>query len=132
MTAHPSIDARDEALIAGRRLLFDALPGPRVGDYIDFADGVTRRISHIWSIEPRSIQTSEGGSFYFDNGFCSFSGGLHPGIPADTLTLMPAPREGTAWCFHHDYATAHNGGTFTLLFRVYACTLTSTARGTHA
>jgi len=107
--------------------------GPAVGDYIDFADGVTRRISHVWTFGDITVQTSDGGSFYLANGSLSYSGGLYhgwnnvirPGIPIETLTLTGETREGAVWFFHHDWHTAHNGVYTTMRFAVYTCTLPS-------
>jgi len=117
------LDDRDRAILADRAGLFNARCGPRVGDYVDFADGITRRISHIWDIAPCTVQTSDGGSWYLGKGFCSFSGGLHPGIARETLTLTGEVREGSLWFFHHDYHTADNGVETTIPFRVYSTTI---------
>jgi hypothetical protein len=96
---------------------------PRVGDYVDFADGVSRRVSHVWDWGTPSVQTSDGGSFYLGDEGCSFSGGLYPGVYTDTLTLTGETREGSVWFFHHNYATAHNGVETTMPFAVYRCSL---------
>jgi hypothetical protein len=123
------LDTRDLTILSQRAGAYAAQSGPRIGDYVDFADGVTRQISHIWDLLPvPSIQTSDGGSFYLGDGYCSFSGGLHPGIPADTLNLTEETREGQVWFFHHNYTTAHNGIDVVIPFCVYRCTLTSQRR----
>jgi hypothetical protein len=41
-----ALDDRDKAILAARVAAFDSTEGPRVGDYVRFADGVTRRISY--------------------------------------------------------------------------------------
>ena len=124
-------DERDRAIVAEREQALNADQGPRVGDYVEFANSVTRRISHMWPAfadtgdgwsAPASAQTSEGGSFYLGDGYVSFSGGLHPGIPVDTLTRTEEMRPGSVWVFHHDWHTAHNGVDTEIPFRVYHST----------
>ena len=118
----PTIDDRDHELIATRSVALAARTTPQVGDFVDFANGVTRRISHCWTTWPDpTIQTSDNGSFYLGSEGYSFSGGLYPGIPAEIFAPTDERREGSAWLFHHDYATAHNGVYFTVPFRVWNC-----------
>src|SRR5271167_3580103 len=74
------LDDRDAAIVAERMARMDARPGPRVGDFVRFADGVERRISHYWQAEPdmpgwqAGAQTSDGGSWHLGSEGCSFSG----------------------------------------------------------
>ena len=131
----PTLDDRDREIIATRSAALAARTIPQVGDFVDFANGITRRISHLWPDWPDpTIQTSDGGSFYLgttgcsvSGSFylgttgCSFSGGLYPGIPADLFTPTDERREGSAWLFHHDDAEAYNGVYFTVPFRVWRC-----------
>ena len=126
VTGRGTLDDRDREILSTRAFLFWARHfGPSVGDYVDFADGVTRRISHVWTFGDLTVQTSDGGSFYLGEGYCSFSGGLHPGVAMDTLALTGAMREGAVWFFHHDYTTAHNGVYTSMPFAVYTCSLPS-------
>jgi hypothetical protein len=126
-----ALDDRDRAILstrAGKRAARIRDDCPQVGDYVDFADGVTRRVSHVWhlGIVP-GIQTSEGGSFYLEpSGACSFSGGLGPAVPAYSMQLTGATREGLVWFFHQDFHTAHNGIETTIPCAVWQCTLPST------
>jgi hypothetical protein len=101
----PTFDDRDATILAKRVAAFDPTEGPREGDYVEFSDGVTRRISYVW---PSAVQTSDSGSFYLGNGYMSFSGGLYSTVPTETLTLTDAVREAWAWFFHHDQREAHN------------------------
>ena len=118
----PAIDDRDRELITTRSATLAARTTPQVGDFVDFTNGITRRISHLWTAWPDpSIQTSDNGSFYLAAGACSFSGGLYPGIPAELFTPTDERREGSAWLFHHDDAEAYNGVYFTVPFRVWRC-----------
>jgi hypothetical protein len=123
-------DERDAAIVATRTASLDELDGPRVGDYVRFADGTERRISYAtpaeWLPEVDSIQTSDGGSWYLGDGYVSFSGGLHPGVERASLTLTDETQRGSVWIFHHDYATAHNGVNASIPFRVYECSLEAT------
>jgi hypothetical protein len=118
------LDDRDATILAERIAMYDEIPGPRVGDFVTFADGVTRRISYIWRDEhdvPFSAQTSDGGSYHLGNGYVSMSGGLYAGVKPETLTLTDQQRDGRVWFFHHDHWTAHNDIHVTMPFRVFSC-----------
>ena len=114
------LDERDEAIRQQRAALFAQHTTPQVGDFVRFADGVTRRISYVWKEEP-AIQTSRGGSWHIAGSYASFSGGLYPAIPRSTLTLEPERRDGVFWFFHHDHACAHNGVDCMIPCRVWTC-----------
>lgn len=115
-TLTPQLDDRDRDLFTARAESYDRIGGPRVGDYVEFADGVIRRVSHVWD---DGVQTSDGGSFYLGNGYISFSGGLYPSIPFSSLTDTGEKRNGSVWLFHHDWARAHNGVHSEISFRVF-------------
>jgi len=130
--SRPTFDGRDAEIRMDRIILLDAVTKPRQGDYVVFANGITRRISHVWDwsgcegVEPDediSVQTSTGGSWYLGEGYCSFSGSLYRGVPGKSLTLTSEKRPGSAWFFHHDFAGAGCGVDVTLDFRVYTCNL---------
>lgn len=119
---HTTLDQRDSEIIAQRLANIDSIDGPRVGDFVRFADNVERRISYHWRDDEGwdgGCQTSEGGSFYLGEHGCSFSGSLHPSVPTETLTLTDERRDGYVWIFHHDWHTAHNGVDVQIPFRVY-------------
>lgn len=116
-------DERDHQIVAARLAALDEREGPRVGDFVIFADGVIRRFSHDW--DEHGLQTSDGGSWYLGDGYISFSGGLHPTIKRDTLTLAAEHRDAAVWIFHHDMAAAHRGVHVTVPLRVFHCTLPS-------
>lgn len=130
------LDATDTAILAGRQQAYlhrkNPTPGnfpfaPANGDFVVFADGVVRRISHAH--ENGSIQTSDlrdtiqSGSFYLGEGYMSFSGGLHGGVPKSSLTLADEFRIGRAWFFHHGEVGADRGVEVTLRCFVWNCNL---------
>lgn len=117
----PEPDERDRDIIARRLAALDQDQGIHIGDYIDFADGVTRRLSHVWH-DDYGVQTSDGGSFYLGDGFVEFSGSLHRPVPHRTLTSTGERRPGGIWVFHHDWHEAGNGVHDVIPFRVYRCT----------
>ena len=114
-----TLDDKDREIIAERVTRFNTLPGPRVGDYIDFADGTTRRIAYVW--EDGDIQTTDGGSFHFSGGGCDFSGSLYRSVPPRSVVPTGETRSGMVWIFHHGHTEAHNGVTGVIDFRVYRC-----------
>jgi hypothetical protein len=123
-----ALDERDWLILQDRLAELDTIDGPRVGDWVVFADGVERRISQRWQFPADedgpaidAVQTSSGGSFYLGDGYVSFSGGLFGSVPTATLEATGQFREGRVWFFHHDHWTAHNGVQSVGLFRVFLC-----------
>lgn len=119
-----NLDDRDRAIIADRVAEMDERPGPRVGDFVIFADGVTRRISLIWGEDSEGghAQSSDDGSFHLKSGYVDFSGALHGSVHLTTLTRTGETRDGRVWIFHHGVRTAHNAVDADVPFRVYRCT----------
>jgi len=124
------LDEQDQEIYRERQLRLDNRRSPDMGDWVEFADGVTRRISHVWRAsegwEDTTVQTSDGGSFYLGNdGSVSFSGSLYRSIDIKTLTFTGEFRPASAWFFHHDWMSAGNGIDVMADFRVYRSTLNS-------
>ena len=119
------LDTVDLAILNRRIEAYTASAGPAEGDWVEFADSVARRVSFVtplsWLPECDSVQTSDGGSWYFGEGYASFSGSLFPGVRRGTLTDTGEWRNGSCWFFHHDHAMAHNGVDVEAPFRVYRC-----------
>jgi hypothetical protein len=123
-----TLDKKDQDILAARVAAFDPTEGPRVGDHVEFADGVIRLISYVWTDGAEwlgGVQTSDGGSFYLGHGRMQFSGSLYMSVPHETLTLTEDTRETRAWFFHHDYHTAHNGIDVPVTMRLWKSTATA-------
>lgn len=118
-----TLDARDEALVARRIELRDAVPTPRVGDALRFPDGELRRISYLWGDGAQTTWPKEGGSFYLGGSGCSYSGSLRPCVPLTSLTLTDETLELSAWVFHHDYMVAGGAVHVKIPCRVYECSV---------
>lgn len=122
------LDARDAEIVAERVALYALRQGPRVGDWVVFADGTIRRISYRWTDGTGwdgGTQTSHlhEGNYHLGKVGVSFSGGLRPHVPTDTLTDAEVTHDATAWIFHHDHSGAGRGVYFSAPFRVYTCSL---------
>lgn len=119
----PVFDKRDGEIVRERLRAMDERPGARMGDYVRFACGTLRRISHVWwAGEPdTAVQTSAGGSWYLGEAGCSFSGSLFRSVPLDSLTLTDEQMQGRVWIFHHGWAQAHSAVHATVPFRVFTC-----------
>lgn len=115
-----ALDERDLALLTQRQAALDAIPGPRVGDWVEFPDSIVRRISYLW---PADAQTSDGGSFYLGKGYVSMSGSLYRSVPTASLVRTERTRPGSVWFFHHDFPAALGGVETSALFRIYTCPL---------
>lgn len=122
-------DDEDAALLAERIEARDKLEGPRLGDFVRFAEGVevprlsrdddsrVGRFVHDWGDD---IQWYRDGSFYLcKGGGCSYSGTLNPAIPKSSLTLTDDKEYGSFWFFHHDMAGASRGVYVKAPCRVY-------------
>lgn len=123
-----TLDERDQAILAESVAALDQDDRPRVGDWIDFPDGTSRRVSYLWCDEfgeplANGVQTSAGGSWYLGHGYCSFSGSLFTGVDVSTLELTDETRDGSVWFFHHGFRMAHNGVGAAVAFRVYRCSV---------
>ena len=121
-----TIDLQDKAIIAQRIANYARISGPRVGDFVTFADGKKRRVAHVWPADWNDdnvarVQTTDGGSFYLGDGYISYSGSLYPSIKADTLREV-GKRDGRAWIFHHDWHVADGGVDFQMEFRSFIST----------
>jgi hypothetical protein len=113
------LDERDQALVAQRLAARESLPGPQVGDFVQFAQGPRRRVSYVC---PESVQTSDEGRYYLcESGACDFSGPLYRPVPLATLTPTAEHLAGSAWIFHHDRVWDHNGVEFQTDFELYTC-----------
>ena len=119
-TRGEELDTIDSTIYKERTDALARERSPMVGDYVEFSDGVVRRISHDWG---DSVQTSDGGSWYLGNGYLSFSGSLYPSVAKSALADTGTLREGHAWFFHHDWRTAHNGIDVLVNLRVWAASV---------
>lgn len=120
------LDTRDIELIGQRQEARKALIGPLVGDFVHMLDGSLRRFTHDWG---DGLQTTCGPSsacygdvsFYLNsNGNAGFSGSLDPSIPNARLEIVPHEyNDGGFWIFHHDFAAAYAGVSFSIPCKVY-------------
>lgn len=122
----PQFDERDEEIKLARVKLFEARPGPRVGDFVLMLDGTTRRFTFNhgpeWGIQTSAVLDGKVcmGSYYFNAGGClDYSGGLDSAIPHDTLIDTGQTRPAWCWFFHHDWAGADCGVDTQITVRVY-------------
>jgi hypothetical protein len=119
----PEFDNVDAEILANRERLFNLVPGPRVGDYLRTPQGLLR-FTHDWG---DSIQTTVrpthpcngDASFYLSDGYASFSGSLDPAIDKALLRDTEEKERGSFWFFHHNFAGADRGVSFTIACRVF-------------
>lgn len=114
------LDDRDLTIKEKRLAKWNKVEGPRVGDWCIMPDGTMRRFTYDWGDR---IQTTCAGSndasFYFGDGYMSFSGSLDPPILKEKLIDTWTMKEGNAWFFHHNYPAASNGVYCRVPCRVY-------------
>jgi hypothetical protein len=124
------VDEQDEKIIAERMTALDAVTGPRVGDWVHFANEVRWRISNVIHYPAdgdtpavHKVQTSDGGSYHLGAGYVSMSGSLEDPVPVSSLTLTEQTKDARLWIFHHGLAGGDRGVDFTRPMRVYQCSL---------
>jgi hypothetical protein len=129
--AKPDFDEKDAEILARREALYNARPGPRVGDFV-FLPGETepRRFTHAWD---DVIQTTSGpgagGSFHLGEhdswgagpheAYVSFSGSLARGVSRKCLQETNETKRGGVWFFHHGFSGANRGVDASMDFRVF-------------
>ena len=108
---NPHLDPQDMAILRERATRFAALPGPRVGDWVQMADGSLRRFTHDWGDDIQTTLPNTGSATFYltPEGCASYSGGLDRAILKSSLTLISEALDGRFWFFHHNWARAHNG-----------------------
>ena len=111
-------DPQNQAILKRNMAAFDKKAGPRVGDYVRFSCGTTRRISHHWG---DAVQTSAGGSFCLGEGHISFSGQLYRSVPVESLTLTNEQQDGAVWFPDRDWLRADCAVHARVPFRVFVC-----------
>lgn len=126
-------DDRDEEILRKRQAMLSERTEIKQGDRVIFADGVQRWVSHVWEAYehptdgfPTTVQTSDGGSFYLGEGYCSFSGGLFTPVPFEHFTRTDETAELSAWFFHHDWHRAHSAVYAVVDVPVWRCSVPST------
>lgn len=117
-----TFDAIDEEMRLKGINIWRTIPGPRVGDFVEMADGRFARISVLYADRFQVADPRFGASFHFLWWYCSYSGGHGASYPLAALALTNATREGDVWVFHHDIAGAHRGVGCTIRCRVYRLT----------
>ena len=119
--SQPEFDAKDREILADREAAFNALSGPRVGDWCIMPnEEKPRRFSHDWGDAIQTSWPKHGtGSIYLGQGYASYSGSLDPSLPKIALIDTGERRPGQFWFFHHDHSRAHNGVHFEIDCRVY-------------
>lgn len=92
---------------------------PLVGDWVDFPDDHTERVSYVWQ---DSLNTSDGGSFHLcERGDGVFSGPLNGSIKLEHFTDSGMTRPGWFWLYHHNVWHAYNAVHCRAPCRVWNC-----------
>ena len=112
------LNDKNKAILVARELAFNAISGPRVGDFY-INEKTYSRFTHDWgdSIQGQHVDTN--GSFYLAGSYASYSGGLSPAIDKANLELTDEVKEGVFWFFSENQRMAHNGITVWLNCRVF-------------
>lgn len=100
-------DDRDQEILAEGLHAFNLVVGPRVGDYVIFADGVIRRLIYDWGDR---VQGTDNGSFHLSrSGRINASGRCYVDTPKGNLSPTGDTMPGKVWFFHHDIPGAGRG-----------------------
>jgi len=112
------LNEKNKAILAARELAFNAILGPRVGDFY-INENTYSRFTHDWGDSIQGQYVGTNGSFYLAGSYASYSGGLSPSIDKANLELTDEVKEGVFWFFSEDRARAFNGIDVWLNCRVF-------------
>jgi hypothetical protein len=114
------IRGKNEDLIKLREVAFNNIEGPRLGDYVIMPNYGYERICNDLDDRVQTTDGRFGSSFHmFEDGCCSFSGGLNQPIGKDDFELTDQGKEGSFWFFSEGIVGAGRGHHFNLMCRVY-------------
>lgn len=107
---------RNAKILAERVAEFDAIEGPRVGDWLRLTDGSYARLANV---EDSFFQCGVG-SYYFYGFACDFSGSLSCQCPPTRALRQTGDiRPGKIWFFNGHEVGPNNGVDFEIEFRVF-------------
>lgn len=108
---------QNEIILQKRTALFNAISGPRVGDYLKLPYGLYTRFTHEWD---NSFQTGgNSGNAYFLGEHCSYSGSLDSGVKKSDIVPTDEKKLGAVWFFNKDIAGPNRGIYYEIEFRVF-------------
>lgn len=125
-------DERDEEILRKRQDMLAERTEIKQGDRVVFADGVKRWVSYVWKEwiddvgHPRTVQTSDAGSYYLGDGCCVMSGSLFTPVNLEHFTRTDETTELGVWFFHHDWHQAHSAVYAQVDVPVWHCDVPST------
>jgi hypothetical protein len=116
-------DDVDAEILKQRQAEFDAVPGPRVGDFLRVGEDFLR-FTHDWDDSLQTtvphLSSAYSASFYLgEKGYVSFSGSLDPPIDKTRLQYTGETKDGAFWFFHHGWQGAHRGVQCSIPCRVF-------------
>jgi len=121
MDLQNELDERNRTILAELVAAHEERDGPRVGDFViwreQYGARVYRRIAHDWGDD---VQTADSGRYHLGRHGVSFSGRLHPAVPAADLIDTGETRDGPVWFFDLERRRAGGGIDTVAPFRVYA------------
>jgi len=119
------LDERNRAILAGNVELWEARPGPRVGDFVILPDGGVRRFTQDMGtgLQITSPDDPIGQfRFYIRSGWMTYTGDKDSAILKGRLTLTDEKRNGHAWFFHHNVFNATKSVHIVMPCRVFRYT----------
>ena len=109
----------NNAILAECMRAYDAIQGPRVGDWIDTPKGQFRiALRSTDSVQPTMYTAEENQGFYLD-GTISYSGSLGEPVQLDRLQPTEEKRAALVWIFSENDVRAHNSVYQKADFRVF-------------
>jgi hypothetical protein len=106
-------------ILAERMRDYDAIQGPRVGDWLDTPKGKFRiALRSKDSVQPTMYTAEENHGFYL-GGAISYSGSLGEPVQLDRLQPTEEKRAGLVWIFSENDVRAHNSVYLKADFRVF-------------
>ena len=88
------------------------------GDYIEYKDGRTERVTHVWE---HDVQAGGGSSSFYmaKNGHASYSGSLNSGLKKSQLQDSGQKSFARFWFFSEDWSGANRAISFYCMVRIW-------------
>jgi hypothetical protein len=114
-----SASIKNAIILAERMRAYDAIQGPRVGDWLDTPKGQFRIAYRMTDAVQPTMYTAEENQGFYLGGAISYSGSLDEPVQLDRLQPTEEKRAALVWFFSENDVRAHNSVYQKADFRVF-------------
>ena len=107
------------AILAERMRAYDAIQGPRVGDWLDTPKGQFRIAHRLTDAVQPTMYTAEENHGFYLGGAISYSGSLGEPVQLSRMYDSGEKRAASVWIFSENDVRAHNSVYLKADFRIF-------------